>query len=61
MEREIALDFEEAPTNLVHHPYWGVDSALGTYRETLTGLRAQAIQVEGDFYLERISTINELQ
>ena len=59
--RDIALDFEEAPTNLVHHPYWGEDQMLGTYRETMTGLRAQPILVEGGFYLERISRINELQ
>ncbi len=59
--RDVTLDFEESPTNLVHHPYWGVDQILGTYRETMTGLRAQPIHVEGDFWMERISTINELQ
>jgi hypothetical protein len=59
--RAVTLDFEETPTNLAHHPYWGTDQALGTYHETLTGLRAQDILVEGSFYLERISRINELQ
>jgi len=59
--REITLDFDAPPTNLVHHPYWGVDQAMGTYHETMTGLRAQPIFVEGAFYLKRITRINELQ
>jgi len=59
--RHITLDFDDPPTNVVHHPYWGVDQALGTYEETLTGLRAQPIVVKGSFWLERISRINELQ
>jgi hypothetical protein len=59
--RSITLDFEDPPTNAVHHPYWGVDQTLGTYRETMTGLRAQPILVEGPFRLERISRINELK
>ncbi len=59
--RAIMLDFGEPPTNLVHHPYWGVDQATGTYRETLTGLRVQPVHVEGEFHLERISRINEIQ
>jgi hypothetical protein len=59
--REITLDFDDPPTNLVHHPYWGVDQALGTYRETLIGLRAQPVVVEGSFWLERISRINKLK
>lgn len=61
VQRDVTLDFEDPPDDAIHHPYWGVDSAVGTYRETLTGLRAQPILVEGAFYLERISRINELQ
>jgi hypothetical protein len=38
-----------------------VDSASGAYRETLSGLRAQAVNLEGAFSLQRISRINELR
>ncbi len=61
ISRVITLDFAETPTNLVHHPYWGVDQTLGTYRETMTGLRAQPVLVEGSFQLRRISLINEME
>jgi hypothetical protein len=61
ISREITLAFAEPATNWVDNPYWGVDRAWGTYRETLTGLRAQEILVEGTFLLQRISTINEIE
>ncbi|MCF7838207.1 MAG: hypothetical protein K9N49_06215 [Candidatus Marinimicrobia bacterium] len=61
ISREITLAFEAPGTNLVQHPHWGVDNVMGAYRETLTGLRAQPVAVEGSFRLERISRINEIE
>lgn len=59
--REVAFTFDPVPTNMVHDPYWGGDRAEGTYRETMKGLREQDILVEGPFFLERITKINELK
>jgi hypothetical protein len=59
--RAIEMEFEAPATNTLNNPYWGEDSAIGIYRETMTGLRAQPIVVQGRFYLKRISRINELQ
>lgn len=59
--RDVTLTFEEPSTNWADNPYWGVDRAWGTYQETLLGLRAQPVLVEGRFMLRRISTINELE
>ena len=59
--RDITLTFAAPETNWVSNPYWGVDRAWGTYQETLLGLRAQPVLVEGTFMLRRISTINELE
>lgn len=61
VSRDITMTFQEPSTNWVDNPYWGVDRAWGTYRETLTGLRAQPVLVEGTFLLRRISTINEIE
>lgn len=61
IHRAISLTFGAPPTNLVSNPYWGVDRAVGTYQETMTGLRAQPILLEGPFQLERVSRIDELQ
>ncbi len=58
--RAIVLGFNAA-TNATANPFYGVDTAMGTYRETVTGLRAQAIHSEGAFALQRISRINELR
>lgn len=58
--RNIALQSTSA-TNAAANPYWGVQALRGTYQETLTGLRAQPIQIQGAFVLERISQINTLQ
>jgi hypothetical protein len=48
-------------TNEVAHPIWGVDAISGTYTETMTGLRAQPVVVQGPFSLQRISRIDQLQ
>lgn len=58
--REIDLAFDEN-TNQVAHPIWGVDAIAGTYTETLFGLRAQPIIMTGDFALQRVSRIDQLQ
>lgn len=51
----------DAITNGVANPYAGVDRVSGIYHETLSGLRAQPIVLEGAFALQRISRINTLQ
>ncbi len=58
--RDLALSFT-AVTNAPANPYYGADNVSGAYRETLSGLRAQAIQTEGVFSLQRISRINTLR
>jgi hypothetical protein len=58
--REISMNFT-AETNAALDPMWGVDTVAGTYSETLLGLRAQPIIMQGDFALQRISRIDQLQ
>ena len=61
VSRAITLDFTDGvSSNAVAHPLWGVSVNGGTYRETLIGLRADPILVEGQFELQRISTLNTL-
>jgi hypothetical protein len=49
-----------AITNGSANPYYGTDRVSGTYQETLSGLRAQPIVMQGAFSLQRISQINTL-
>ncbi len=58
--RDITLRFD-ATTNSSANPYYGVDMVSGGYQETLTGLRAQPIVLQGAFSLRRISRISELR
>jgi hypothetical protein len=58
--RAVSLAFNPA-TDGSANPFYGVDSVGGTYRETVTGLRAQAIRAEGAFYLQRISRASQLR
>lgn len=58
--RDLSLTFQ-SPTNSLANPYYGVDYKTGTYQETLTGLRAQPLCVQGVFTLQRISRINQLR
>ena len=58
--RAIGLNFVEV-TNTTAHPIWGVDAMAGTYSETITGLRAQPINLQGSFALQRISRLSTLQ
>ena len=60
IQRDITLEFSPA-TNAPANPFWGVDVFSGTYRETLSGLRAQPLRVQGGFTLQRISRINTLR
>jgi hypothetical protein len=60
IQRDITLEFSPA-TNAPANPFWGVDVFSGTYRETLSGLRAQPLHVQGGFTLQRISRINTLR
>jgi hypothetical protein len=60
IQRDITLEFSAA-TNAPANPLWGVDAVSGTYRETLSGLRAQPLRVQGGFILQRISRINTLR
>jgi hypothetical protein len=47
-------------TNAAANPYNGADRVSGVYQETLSGLRAQPIVMQGVFSLQRISQINTL-
>jgi hypothetical protein len=58
--RDITLRFDAA-TSSSDNPYYGVDMVSGGYQETLTGLRAQPIVLQGAFSLRRISRIGELR
>ena len=60
IQRAIRLSYT-ANTNEVAHPIWGVDAVSGTYTETIAGLRAQDVIVQGPFSLQRISRIDQLQ
>ncbi len=58
--RDITFEFSQSTTNQAD-PFWGVDALSGTYKETLFGLRAQPLHVQGGFTLQRISRINTLR
>jgi hypothetical protein len=58
--RDLVLQFLPA-TNAPPNPAWGVDAASGIYQETLSGLRAQPIRLQGAFALQRLTTINTLR
>ena len=47
-------------TNVSANPYEGVDRVSGVYQETLSGLRAQPVILQGAFSLQRISQINQI-
>ena len=58
--RDLALTFI-SDTNAPANPDNGVDRVSGVYQETLSGLRAQPIVMQGAFSLQRISQINQLK
>jgi hypothetical protein len=60
LSRNIAMTFA-ADTNETADPIFGVDAVSGTYTETINGLRAQSIYAQGNFSLQRISRIDQLQ
>jgi hypothetical protein len=60
IQRDLTLRFDPA-TNGTANPFWGVDARSGSYEETLSGLRAQPLIVQGQFTLRRISRINTLR
>ena len=58
--RDVTLLFNPV-TNASANPYAGVNAVSGVYQETLSGLRAQPILLQGVFSLRRISQINQLR
>ena len=58
--RQIALDFAAAPPPGRASLDFGYNEMAGTYRETITGIHKNALQLEGTFFLRRLSTIAEL-
>ncbi|MDR0994357.1 MAG: hypothetical protein LBN38_07340, partial [Verrucomicrobiota bacterium] len=60
VERSIALDFFDPAADELGSPFYGMNDACGTYRETLDGLRNERIQVQGVFKLQRVAQIGEL-
>ncbi len=57
--RDFSLTFQSR-TNFAASLPDSLDTMNGTYAETLLGLRAQPVQVQGSFSLRRISQINQL-
>lgn len=60
IRREINLVFTPA-SSAQADPIWGVDAVGGTYTETVSGLRAQPVVLQGAFSLQRVSRIDQLQ
>jgi hypothetical protein len=61
VQRDITLDLTgNVITNGASNPYWGIDEIGGLYEETVLGVRQQPIFVRGNFYLQRVSRLNEL-
>ena len=58
--RAISLAFDASAPADTSPLGWGSTVLTGTYSETLTGLRAQAINIKGAFVLRRISNIGTL-
>jgi hypothetical protein len=59
ISRSLTLTFGSV-TNENANPFLS-GNQVGIYQETLSGLRAQPVLVQGGFYLKRISQINQLQ
>jgi hypothetical protein len=61
VSRAIGLTFIADPATLgLIDLGWGSTSLGGVYNETITGLRAQPITVQGSFVLRRVSSIEDL-
>ncbi len=60
IDRFVELTFTDVASEAVD-PLWGTDALAGTYGETITGLRAQPIYLQGGFALQRLSRIDQLQ
>jgi hypothetical protein len=60
VSRSVTFSFTAAPPNSAAGSDWGPDTLGGTYREVITGLRADPITVTGTFRLQRASDISQL-
>jgi hypothetical protein len=60
ISRLVTYSFTVAPPNSTEGSDWGADTIGGTYREVITGLRADPITVTGTFLLQRASEISLL-
>jgi hypothetical protein len=58
--RQIALSFAAAPPTGRASVDFGYNEMAGSYRETITGIHKNALQLEGTFFLRRLTTIAEL-
>ncbi|MBA4386930.1 MAG: hypothetical protein C0404_03050 [Verrucomicrobia bacterium] len=58
--RTIEMQFTEQDPDGLQTAGWGDSQIGGIWRETITGLRWQALKVEGTFRLTRISTVGVL-
>jgi hypothetical protein len=56
--RDVVMVFTNGVTT--NNPFWGVSKIGGTYREELSGLRADKIVVQGALSLERVSRIGDV-
>lgn len=60
ISRVITLNFTSQDPEGFSDPDFGHDTVAGTYRETISGLHARDIRVEGTFRLERVAHTAEL-
>jgi hypothetical protein len=58
--RAVTLEFGAVDPLGVHPPGWGNTELGGTYRETISGLHRQPIQISGAFRLVRASRTAQL-
>lgn len=59
--RSIRIRFLELDSAVSADPLWGEEQMVGIYSETITGLRAQPINLEGPFAIKRVSKIGTLK
>jgi len=58
--RSITLDFAEEDPDGLNLPDWGYDLIGGQYYETITGIHKEDIHVQGQFRLNRVSSVDVL-
>jgi len=60
IQRQVELTFTADPPDALPLAGWGDTQLGGQYRETITGVHAEPIYIEGAFRLQKVSNISSI-